>query len=239
MKKTAFLLTLAFLLLTAVCFTSCDVPFLTEADEAIGAFVDTAVFKVTGEHECTPGEWQTVMEAENCTSDGLRCRYCLFCNKLMDSERVKAPHAIEDITPGSVATCQHCNCVFGWVPALENDDGTGAVCVSDFGIFQVLFARTVETVYVPAYYQDKPVTTIYGETFADFSALKTVYLPATIEKIGASAFDGCENLTDIYYDGTLENWDAVSFGDLWDNGVNAYTVHCTDGYVEFTELQFD
>ena len=44
----------------------------------------------------------------------------------------------------------------------------------------------------------------YGSRFESISAL-----PASLTYIGETAFFGCENLTDVYYSGTEEQWNAI------------------------------
>lgn len=60
------------------------------------------------------------------------------------------------------------------------------------------------TITVPDY-----VTALYGYCFAYCEDLKRVYLPNGISYIGGNLFHKDEKLTDIFYDGTLEEWDAI------------------------------
>lgn len=46
------------------------------------------------------------------------------------------------------------------------------------------------------------------------SSLNEIYLPATLEKINSSAFEGNGYVTDIYFAGTREQWDKVYFFEL-------------------------
>ncbi len=63
--------------------------------------------------------------------------------------------------------------------------------------------------------------------------LETLTLFNTLEYIGAKAFESCGRLTDIYFNGTVAEWDAIEKGEDW---ISIYegcdvTVHCTDGDV--------
>ena len=49
--------------------------------------------------------------------------------------------------------------------------------------------------------------------FAFDYSLKRVVIPATVEAIGAGAFAQCGELTDVFYGGTQEQWNAVEKGD--------------------------
>ena len=44
------------------------------------------------------------------------------------------------------------------------------------------------------------------------TVLESIALPATVTSIGESAFDGCTNLTTVYYAGTKAEWEAVKIG---------------------------
>ncbi len=62
-----------------------------------------------------------------------------------------------------------------------------------------------------------PPTSPEGDTVIgiDSSALAggaftSVYFPCTIEEIGRRAFNGCTSITDVYYDGTEEEWNNIS-----------------------------
>ena len=49
--------------------------------------------------------------------------------------------------------------------------------------------------------------------------------------VGDYAFRGCTDLTSIEFDGTIEQWQAIQFGNDWDKDTGEYVVHCTDGTV--------
>lgn len=56
-----------------------------------------------------------------------------------------------------------------------------------------------------------------------------ITIPESVTNIGNYAFDGCENLTRIIFDGTKEEWNAISKGYDWDYDTGEYIVHCSDG----------
>lgn len=76
------------------------------------------------------------------------------------------------------------------------------------------------------------VRSIPTAAFRECKALKTVKLPHSIVSIGNFAFFDCTLLTDIYYDGTTSEWNALAKGTRWDANIEKYTVHCTDGDIE-------
>ena len=55
------------------------------------------------------------------------------------------------------------------------------------------------------------VTEISGSAFLG-EAIISVTIPNTIEIIGSKAFYNCNELTDVYYDGTEEEWNLISIG---------------------------
>ena len=57
------------------------------------------------------------------------------------------------------------------------------------------------------------ITTIGREAFRGQSELTSIYLPASLNNIGSSAFYGCTGLQELFYGGTEEQWAAVSIGD--------------------------
>ena len=59
--------------------------------------------------------------------------------------------------------------------------------------------------------------------------LKALGLPAGISSIGGDAFYKNSGLTDVYFDGTIEEWEAVEKADRWNRELSFNVVHCLDG----------
>ena len=53
------------------------------------------------------------------------------------------------------------------------------------------------------------VTAIYGTAFSCCENLTVVTLPASLTDLGEHAFDGCLNLTDVYFNGSPDAWDQL------------------------------
>jgi len=68
-------------------------------------------------------------------------------------------------------------------------------------------------------------TVIEDEAFLNCAWMKTITIPAGVTHIGNGAFSGCTGLTDIYYDGTLEQWGTIVIGDNNEALIGA-TLHC-------------
>ena len=54
---------------------------------------------------------------------------------------------------------------------------------------------------------------IRAYAFYGCSALEGVILGAGVNRIGVSAFDGCESLTTVWYEGDADGWNAIAVGD--------------------------
>jgi hypothetical protein len=61
--------------------------------------------------------------------------------------------------------------------------------------------------------------------------LTSITIPNSVTSIGDSVFYQSTNLASIIYDGTTEQWNAITKGDNWNYAVSATYVQCTDGQV--------
>lgn len=77
---------------------------------------------------------------------------------------------------------------------------------------------------------DGSVAVIDAGAFENDKNLTQITIPASVSLIQPAAFSGCVNLRDIYYTGTMSQWDAVTHS-LDTDGIGDYTVHCTEGVV--------
>ena len=63
------------------------------------------------------------------------------------------------------------------------------------------------------------------------SALEEITIPTRIEAIDEGAFAGCSGLKTIHYEGTVEQWNKLPKGMVWDLEIENCTVVCSDGSV--------
>ena len=56
-----------------------------------------------------------------------------------------------------------------------------------------------------------------------------VTIPGNVTSIGTSAFSACTSLSDIYYAGTLEEWQAIAIAEEGNEPLTYATIHCSDG----------
>lgn len=64
-----------------------------------------------------------------------------------------------------------------------------------------------------------------GEQAFAKSGLQEIYLPNSLEKIDTCAFEKCVSLSDIYFDGTTEEWLDVYFAPWWTKDAGHYQDH--------------
>ena len=82
---------------------------------------------------------------------------------------------------------------------------------------------------------------VVGEfMFVQCTHLTNVTLANTVTQIGSHWINYCTALTQITYEGTLDNWAAVTKGANWDGNGGQYTgtlrkVICLDGYMQYDE----
>lgn len=75
---------------------------------------------------------------------------------------------------------------------------------------------------------DGSVTSIGRYAFIRCTGLTGLTVPKSIASIGAYAFYGCSELSRITYEGTAEEWEAVTKSVGWDEETGNYTVYFSD-----------
>ena len=58
---------------------------------------------------------------------------------------------------------------------------------------------------------------------------KNSIIPNSVTSIGGTAFYGCNDLTNIQFEGTVKEWQMIEKERGWNDGTGEYTVTCTDG----------
>lgn len=95
---------------------------------------------------------------------------------------------------------------------------------------EVFLYTSISTVKVP-----KCRTELYENDFSGCYDLTEVYIHSGITSIGDGVFYQCKNLRKIYFDGTVEEWNAIEKHKLWNRCTYGITVVCTDGEIEVPE----
>lgn len=97
--------------------------------------------------------------------------------------------------------------------------------------------RRSKVIEIPAEYEGKPVTEIGDYAFEEgaflFVRLIKITIPESVKKIGSNAFWGCIDLSDIIFNGTKTQWEAIEKGDTWYSGSESdfLIIRCTDGNI--------
>lgn len=68
--------------------------------------------------------------------------------------------------------------------------------------------------------------------FQDCNSLESITIPTGVKEIKADAFKGCENLTDVYYEGTTAEWGSISISTNNEYLTNA-KIHCMAGDIPY------
>ena len=76
------------------------------------------------------------------------------------------------------------------------------------------------------------VTNVGGCAFQNCSSITSITIPNSVTIINGSAFEYCRALTSIYFNGTKEQWNAITKRDDWNACTGEYIVYCTDGSVQ-------
>ena len=76
---------------------------------------------------------------------------------------------------------------------------------------------------------DENIVAFAAFSFAGCNKIESVVIPESVVVFDAFAFGECTMLKDIYYDGTIEQWESIYKVENWDASISEYTVHCSDG----------
>ena len=96
-------------------------------------------------------------------------------------------------------------------------------CVIPDSVFRIgdsafAYCTSIQKIDIP-----KSVEVIEGAAFADCYELKSVTIPSSVRSISMYVFYECNNLTDVYYEGTEEQWENFGID------VNGAVVHSSSG----------
>ena len=95
-------------------------------------------------------------------------------------------------------------------------------------VYLVAYTGNETELTLPANYNGKNYA-INQYAFYRCTGLTSVTIPDGVTGIGNYAFRNCTGLTSITYQGTIDEWNAISKGSYWNYNTGSYIVHCTDG----------
>lgn len=70
------------------------------------------------------------------------------------------------------------------------------------------------------------------------SEIASINIPVSVTCIESFAFLDCADLTEIRYEGTTEQWNALEKNGSWDKNTGNYVVNCSDGTLIKNEIKF-
>ena len=108
----------------------------------------------------------------------------------------------------------------------------------------VVIPNTVETIGINAFHMCRSLTSItlpeslkiISNNALSNTGITSLTIPQNVQKIGSMAFYG-SYLTDLYFAGTVEQWEAIELEQGWDHGIDVESVICTDGVVTLDEFR--
>ena len=108
----------------------------------------------------------------------------------------------------------------------------------EYGFFKIVIPEGITIIGDRAFrfsdlkYVNFPSTLTTIGDYAFYSTdIKNIYIPEGVTTIGSSAFENCTSLTNITFNGTVAQWNAIVIADSWNYNVPATQVTCSDGVV--------
>ena len=129
---------------------------------------------------------------------------------------------ISVVIPDSVTSIE--GMTFSSCPSLESVVVPNSV--KSIGSSAFSLNHALKNVVIP-----NSVEIIDSSAFLNCSELKSVTIGNGVKTIGAHAFAYCDELTSIKFEGTVSQWNAIAKDETWDEGINNYTITCTDGTI--------
>lgn len=99
-----------------------------------------------------------------------------------------------------------------------------AESVTNIGMVAFFRCISLSSIVIP-----NGVTTIGIAALSGCTALNSVSIPSSVVSIAEQTFSGDTSLINITFDGTIDQWNAITKGDRWNSNVPATYVQCTDG----------
>jgi hypothetical protein len=76
---------------------------------------------------------------------------------------------------------------------------------------------------------------VEDEAFEGCKYLTNITLPSGVKTIGKKAFYGCTSLKNVTFGGSMDDWANITRGALWNGGLDACKIVCSDGEIAAQE----
>ena len=140
------------------------------------------------------------------------------------------PNSIESIGAGAFQNCSYLSHIIlsPILDAIEDDT------FSSSGVTAIVIPGTAGTIGQRAFFNcsrlekvtiQEGTTSIGLKAFAQCAKLQSVDIPASVTEIGKEAFSACEMLTDVYYNGTEEDWNNISIDNSGEGNFANAAIH--------------
>ena len=188
-----------------------------------------------------PGSWKVDKPAD-CKNEGRQHQECTQCQQTIITVTIaKADHNNTVIEAGRPATdtetgltdytiCKTCDFVRNpyTIPIGTSDYGYR---LNSDGVSCTVIPLKTEmygAITVPETVSEYTVTAIGDRAFENIRTISSITLPASVTSIGEGAFAGCASLKSVVFQGTTDQWNAITKGANWDVETGDYTVRCND-----------
>lgn len=76
------------------------------------------------------------------------------------------------------------------------------------------------------------ILSIPTNAFRNFSRVTDITISSNVRYMGDNLFHNCSNLTNITYEGTMEQWEKIDKTSEWAGNSTDFTITCTDGVLD-------
>lgn len=133
------------------------------------------------------------------------------CNRLT---RVYVPQSVKGICKSAFAKCSNLmNVVF--------ESGSELAYINEYAFYDCF---NLSNITLP-----ENVSSIGRSAFDGCRSLYSVTIANSVNSVGSNAFSSCDKLTNIYFDGTMEQCKFLLSGTSSSGNMHGCTLHCSDG----------
>ncbi len=156
-----------------------------------------------------------------------------YCYRLTS---IKIPYGVTSIQGGAFGFCKNLTNITIPDSVTEIESGVFMGCS---GLTSIALPDSVTYIGNDAFFEcsrlsnimiPHGVSSIESDTFTNCNELISISIPVSVTNI-KYAFSSCNNLSEIHFNGTIAQWNAIEKANEWDRDIRTYTVYCTDGQI--------